>query len=81
MLHSLIAWSHDGKKLALTSNPTSAEADISVIDLQGAPAFKRIAVFSPRFKLMGLSWTADDRSIVFGHVQYDSRILLLDGLP
>ncbi len=80
-LHSLIAWSHDGKRIALTSNPTAAEADISVIDLQGTPALKRIAVFSPRFKLMGLSWAADDRSIVFGHVQYASRILLLDGLP
>jgi TolB protein len=80
MLHVLMAWSHDGQRLALLSIPAAAEAEISMLDVRPAPKVTRIAIFPFPTKLMGLSWAADDRSIVFGRVETESTVLLLDGI-
>ncbi|HEV8253457.1 MAG TPA: hypothetical protein VGQ78_01775 [Vicinamibacteria bacterium] len=31
-------------------------------------------------RLNGVAWSADDRSVLVGRIEYESRILLLDGL-
>jgi Tol biopolymer transport system component len=80
VFHALLAWSHDGRRLALLSIPAPAQAELSVLDLQPARKVTRIATLPFPTKLMGLSWTADDRNIVFGRVESESTVLLLDGI-
>jgi eukaryotic-like serine/threonine-protein kinase len=80
VLHVLMAWSHDGHRLALLSIPAAADAEISVLDLQPARKITRIATFPFPTKVLGLSWRADDRGIVFGRVETESTVLLLDGI-
>jgi hypothetical protein len=74
-----IAFSWDGRRLAVGSSPGSAEASIDVVDLE-AGATREVLRLPPFTGLRGIAWSADDRRLVYGLVQHESRILLLDGL-
>jgi eukaryotic-like serine/threonine-protein kinase len=74
------AWSHDGRRLGFSSTPGTRSPALWVLDLASG-RFTRIATFPSYSKLRGVSWSADDASVVFGRVEYDSHILLLDGIP
>jgi Tol biopolymer transport system component len=74
-----IAFSWDGRRLAIGSSPGSAEATIELVDLASGHT-REVARLPPFTGLRGIGWSADDRRLVYGLVQHESRILLFDGL-
>jgi hypothetical protein len=74
-----IAFSWDGRRLAVGSSPGSAQASIDIVDLE-AGATREVLRLPPFTGLRGIGWSADDRRLVYGLVQHESRILLFDGL-
>jgi len=74
-----IAFSWDGRTLAIARAPGNAEASIELVDL-GSGAAREVARLPPFTGLRGIAWSAADRRLIYGFVQYESRILLFDGL-
>ena len=74
-----IAFSWDGRRLAIGSSPGSGAASAAVFDLDRG-ATRRIAALGPFTSVRGVAWSADDRQLVYGLVQHESRILLFEGL-
>jgi Tol biopolymer transport system component len=73
------AFSWSGGRLAIGVSPGSGEAGVVVVDLESGQ--RRNVVRLPPFTgLRGIAWTPDDGRLVYGLVQHESRILLLDGL-
>ncbi len=74
-----IAFSWDGGRLAIGGSPGSADAEVVVVDLDrgSSRSVARLGSFSG---LRGIAWSPDDRRLVYGLVQNESRILLFDGL-
>jgi Tol biopolymer transport system component len=74
-----IAFSWDGRRLAIGSSPGSGEASVAVFDLDRG-ATRKVAALGPFTAVRGVAWSADDRRLIYGLVQHESRILLFDGL-
>jgi Tol biopolymer transport system component len=73
------AFSWDGRWLATGIAPGSGDAEIVVVDLERG--HQRSVVRLPPFTgLRGIAWSPDDGRLVYGLVQYESRVLLFDGL-
>jgi Tol biopolymer transport system component len=74
-----IAFSWDGRQLAIGNWPGSTQGSIVVLDLQSGLR-RTVALLGPASGLRGIAWSADDKRLVYGLVQHESRILLFDGL-
>jgi serine/threonine protein kinase/Tol biopolymer transport system component len=74
-----LAFSWNGRWLATGVSPGAADTEIVVVDLESGG--KRSVVRLPPFTgIRGVGWSPDDERLVYGLVQYESRILLFDGL-
>ena len=73
------AFSWDGRRLAIGSSPGLGDAGILVVDLERGSS-RVVAGLGPFTGLRGIAWSPDDGGLVYGLVQYESRILLFDGL-
>jgi len=73
------AFSWDGSRLAIGTSPGSGDAEIVVVDLESGQS-RHVARLPPFTGLRGIAWTPDDRHLVYGLVQHESRVLLFDGL-
>ena len=73
------AWSHDGSHLAIGSVPGGGGAEIGVLHVASG-RFRRLATLSAASRVRGIAWSLDDSAVIFGRVDYDSHILLVDGL-
>ena len=73
------AFSWDGSRLAIGTSPGSGDAEIVVVDLESGQS-RSVARLPPFTGLRGIAWTPDDRHLVYGLVQHESRVLLFDGL-
>jgi len=74
-----LAFSWDGRRLAIGESPGSAVASLSFVEL--ASGARREVARLPQFTgVRGIAWSADDRRLIYGLVQHESRILLFDGL-
>jgi Tol biopolymer transport system component len=74
-----MAFSWDGRSLAMGISPGSGAAQILLVALASGDR-KTVLQGGPFTALHGLAWTPDDRGLVFGLVQHESRVLLFDGL-
>jgi eukaryotic-like serine/threonine-protein kinase len=74
-----MAFSWDGRRLAVGSSPGAGDATIVVLDLDSG-ANRVVAGLGPFTGLRGIAWSAGDAQLVYGLVQHESRVLLFDGL-
>jgi Tol biopolymer transport system component len=74
---SIAFWS--GRSLAIGVSPGSGAAEIVLVDLPGGQA-RRVLRAGPFTMLRGLAWAPDDAQLVYGVVQHQSRVLLIEGL-
>jgi Tol biopolymer transport system component len=74
-----LAFSWDGRQLAIGRSPGSANGEILLADF-GRGQGRRVLTLGPFVGLRGIAWTADDARLVYGLVQHESRILLFEGL-
>jgi eukaryotic-like serine/threonine-protein kinase len=71
------AWSHDGRRLAVTSQNTNAATSIWLVDPDAADPFKKLAELSIGPRIRGMTWTHDGALIV-GQQDATSDIVLMD---
>jgi hypothetical protein len=63
----------------IAASPGSGTAELLVLDVREA-TLKSLGRLPGYLRLNGVAWSADDRSVLVGRIEYESRILLLDGL-
>jgi hypothetical protein len=81
-LTHVLAWSHDGRRLAMGSAPGSRDGQVWLVDVtRTPPAPHRLLTLPSRFTVRGLAWAPDDRALLVGLVEEESQVLLIDGLP
>ncbi|HSD27329.1 MAG TPA: LpqB family beta-propeller domain-containing protein, partial [Vicinamibacteria bacterium] len=73
------AFSWDGRLLATGLSPGSGDAGIVVVDLDSGRE-RSVVRLGPFTGLRGIAWSPDDKRLLYGLVQHQSRILLFDGL-
>ena len=75
-----VAWSPDGKTVAVVSQNTNLPAAVWTItpdDEQAA--FRKIVELPMGPRIRGISWTADGSAIILGQHDWTSDIVLMDG--
>jgi hypothetical protein len=77
--NGLIAWSHDGRQLAVVAQNSNLRAAIWIIE-PDAPnaAFRRIVELFPGPRIRGMAWLPDDSGLIFGKHDTTSDIVLID---
>jgi Tol biopolymer transport system component len=73
-----LAWSHDGRRLAMGTAAAFPYPALWILDLDSEPRYTRVLTSSRYYRIDGIAWRPDDRSIVFGRTQYDSQVLVLE---
>lgn len=79
-LPTALAWSPDGKRIAIVNLPGRAAAEVWLLTLADG-ALRKLVEFSAPAELDGITWTADGRALVAGRIDYETEVLLLRGLP
>jgi eukaryotic-like serine/threonine-protein kinase len=74
-----LAFSWDGKKLAIGRSPGLANGEILLADFAQGTG-RRVLLLGPFVGVRGITWGPDDARLVYGLVQHESRILLFEGL-
>jgi Tol biopolymer transport system component len=74
-----MAFSWSGRWLATGISPGSGDAEIVVVNLERGQA-RSVVQLPPFTGLRGVGWSPDDRRLVYGLVEHESRVLLFDGL-
>jgi Tol biopolymer transport system component len=77
-LVSAASWSPDGRRLALAVSPGTGEASVSMLDLDTG-RLETVAQAAPLSQMLGIGWLPDGR-LVFGLAEWESQVLLFDGL-
>jgi len=74
-----IAWSHDGRQIAVTAQNSNLSASIWLIE-PDAPngAFRKIAELAPGPRIRGLAWLPDNSGLIIGKHDTTSDIVLID---
>ena len=74
-----LAFSWDGRQLAIGRSPGTANGQILLADFQKGTS-RAVIGLGPFVGLRGLAWTPDDSRLVYGLVKHESRIMLFEGL-
>ncbi len=79
-LPTALAWSPDGKRIALVNLPGRAAAEVWVLTVADGALRKLLELPAPA-ELDGVTWTADGRALIVGRIDFETEVLLLRGLP
>jgi Tol biopolymer transport system component len=74
-----LAFSWDGRQLAIGRSPGTANGEILLADFQKG-AGRRVLGLGPFVGVRGIAWAPDDTRLVYGIVRHESRIMLFEGL-
>jgi Tol biopolymer transport system component len=74
-----LAFSWDGRQLAIGRAPGTTNGQIRLADFQKGTS-RAVMGLGPFAGVRGLAWTPDDARIVYGLVRHESRILMFEGL-
>jgi len=75
-----LAWSPDGRRLALVSVLANAPATVWIVELDGRPPQRLAALPSGPF-LRGATWASDSSAVFVGLYDWMSDIVLFDQKP
>jgi Tol biopolymer transport system component len=73
-----LAFSWDGRRLAIGRSPGLANGEILLADFEHGVG-RGVLTLGPFVGLRGIAWTPDDTRLIYGLIQHESRILLFDG--
>lgn len=75
-----LAWSPDATRLALVNLPAHGFAQAWVLDIASGQLRRVLSLPAPN-ELGGVAWTPDGRSLILGRTEFDTEVLLIEGLP
>jgi hypothetical protein len=73
-----VVWSHDGRRLAAFSASANGIAQLWVIEPEGKPPFRKIADLPIGTRPRGMTWSTDNKSIIYGSQESASDIVLYE---
>ena len=77
-----VAWSPDGRRLAIVSQNTNAPSSIWLIEPASVrPEFRRVVELPPGPRIRGLAWSPDGGSLIIGKHDTVSDIVLIELRP
>jgi WD40 repeat protein len=77
--NGVMAWSPDGKQLAIVSQNANAPASIWLIEpAAAAPQFRKLVELPPGARIRGVAWTPDGRSLIVGKHDATSDVVLIE---
>ena len=79
--NGFLAWSRDGRKLAVTRVPPTAAATVWVSDLDASRPFHQVFKLPDDALVRGMAWSGDGRSVIIGQQRASSDIVLFDQAP
>jgi Tol biopolymer transport system component len=74
-----IGWSPDGAQIALVNLPGREAAEAWLLTI-GGNGLRKLAEFSAPAELEGIAWTPDGRSVLVGRRDFETEVVLIDGL-
>ena len=78
----MVAWSPDGRKLAVVDQLSNAAASIWVIEPEAAaPRYRKVFELSEGARIRGITWTRDGSAIVIGRHEVSGDIVLMQQDP
>jgi hypothetical protein len=79
-LPTALAWSPDGQRLALVNLPGRSAAEAWVMDV-GTGHLRKVAELPAPAEFDGIAWASDGRAVYLGRTEYDTEVVLIEGLP
>ena len=76
--NGLMSWSSDGRKLAVAGLPGARAGYIWIFEPGRTTPPRKLLDLRPGVYLRGMSWSSDGSSIIVGHVQRSSDIVLAE---
>jgi eukaryotic-like serine/threonine-protein kinase len=76
--NGLVAWSPDGRRLAVTQQQANTAARIWLVDPAAANPYTALMMLPHGPRIRGLTWTRDGKSLIFGKHDWTSDVVLLD---
>jgi TolB protein len=76
--NGMLAWSRDGRRLAVVSQNSNAAASIWIVDPEAAMPFAKLVELPPGPRIRGISWTPDSSSLIISQHDTTSDIVLLE---
>jgi len=77
--NGVLAWSPDGRLLAVGSQNTNLPASLWLVDPEASIPFRKLVELPPGPRIRGVTWTRDGSALIIGQHDASSDIVLLDG--
>jgi Tol biopolymer transport system component len=77
--NGLIAWSPDGRRVAVANQNTNTAASLWLIEPETPNAtFRKLAQLAPGPRIRGMAWTPDGSTLIIGKHDWTSDIVLME---
>ena len=76
--NGLMSWSFDGRSLAVVGLPGARAGYIWIFEPGSTTPPRKLLDLRPGVYLRGMSWSSDGSSLIVGHVQWSSDIVLAE---
>ena len=76
--NGIVAWSPDGRRLAVVRQQSNSAASIWLVDPEAAQPYTKLIEFPPGPRVRGLAWSRDGKELIIGKHDWTSDIVLLD---
>jgi Tol biopolymer transport system component len=77
-VNGTLAWSPDGRRLAVTRQPTNGFPDIWIVEPEAGHPYTKLMEFPPGPRIRGITWTRDGAHLIIGKHDWTSDIVLID---
>ena len=74
--NGLVAWSRDGRRVAVVTVPANAPSALFVIEPEGRTPFQKVTEFGPTVRPRGLTWTRDGTRVIIARQESLSDLVL-----
>ena len=76
--NGMLAWSPDGRRLAVISQNSNAAASVWIVNPESVTPFQKLSELPAGPRIRGIAWTRDGAAVIFGQHDTMSDIVLLD---
>ena len=76
--NGMLAWSPDGRRLAVVSQNSNAAASIWIVDPESPTPYRKLVELPAGPRIRGIAWARDGSALIIGQHDTTSDIVLLD---
>ena len=79
-LPTALAWSPDGTHIGMVNLPGRAAAEVWLLRVSDGH-LRKLTEFVAPVELEGVAWTPDGKALLVGRTEYETEVVLIEGLP